>query len=243
MFDNQALNQAHPRTLGLDPDAKPMRIVPRRNYHHEFDGDGGDFKAIGRSIPFRTLLERDLRTLLCADPMVDCYAIECHQLTYYVPDGSGDFVKHVYTPDVVALSVKQKLSVLDSKASAFANDPTWLALKTHIEEAYWRDYRVRFLVPEESDIRRQPRLNNAQIMLRHSYFADDKEALFRVRKIMGSRKAPITIGEIVVSAELLSEPGTCRAFSAIMNLALRGEIDIDHSMPINDDMLIKGFVS
>jgi len=228
----------HPFDLGLRRDARPVRKVPRRNYFMQFEGDGGDFKALGIA-PFRSLLERDLRTLLSATPQVQDYAIESHVLTYFAPNGRGSLDRHTYIPDVVVRYKNGRLAIIDAKAVFFAKSPRWIFLKPFIEEAYRIDHSVDFGVLTEMDIRPQPRLSNCQIMLRHSYIVDDGEALYRVRQALNASVLPITIKQIQAIATLVSNTGSCRAFTAIMNLALIGEIELDLSKPFNRNTQIE----
>jgi hypothetical protein len=231
-------SSAQPENLGLFPGAPVVREVPKRNYLCAVDGDGGDHKALGAT-PFRSLLERDLRTLLGANPAIAHYAVEPHVLTYYVPDGRGGQEKHEYVPDVVCGYRTGAVVVIDAKALFIAGRPGWTRRQPHIEEAYRLDHGVAFLTLDEAEIRAEPRLSNAQIMERHRYIVPDAVALLRVRDVLVALGLPTTIAAVVRAARLTDRPGECRAYTAVMNLALAGEVALDLGRPFSFETEIR----
>ncbi|MFC6791759.1 hypothetical protein ACFQE0_20480 [Methylobacterium komagatae] len=225
-------SSATPANLGLFPGAPVVREVKKRNYLCAVDGDGGDHKALGDA-PFRSLLERDLRTLLGANPDIAHYAVEPHELTYFIPDGRGGQEKHVYVPDVVCRYRAGSVVVIDAKARFIAELPAWTRRQPHIEEAYRLDHGVAFLTLDEAEIRAEPRLSNAQIMERHRYIVPDAVALLRVRDALVTLGLPTTIAAVVRAARLNDRPGECRAYTAVLNLALAGEVALDLARPLS----------
>jgi hypothetical protein len=222
------ISKTTPADLGLSIGSGPVRKVNRRNYHRAVDGDGGDHKALGAS-PFRSLLERDCRTLLSANPAIESYAIEPHTLTYFIPDQKGGHEKHSYTPDVVLRYRDQRVAVLDTKAQFFTTTKNWVKCEPHITEAYNVDHNVPFVVLSEGIIRLQPRLSNCEIMKRHRYIVEDTAALMRVREAIADGGLSTTIEQVTSTAKLDSPVGSDRTYTAIMNLALAGEIELDLS--------------
>ncbi|KAA2234911.1 hypothetical protein F0L46_21430 [Salinarimonas soli] len=214
-----------------------MRETPPYNYGSAIDGVGADHKALGRA-PFRSLLERDMRTLLGANPAIDCYAVEPHTLHYFMPNGRGGFDQHEYVPDVVCRYRAGPVVVVDAKALYLSSRPSWQAREPHIREAYELDHRVAFVVLDETDIRVEPRLSNCQILERHRYIVRDDEALARVRDALLAVGFPTTVREVVHEAGLKSVPGTCRAFTALLNLALGGEVFLDLGAPFAPDTTV-----
>jgi len=196
------------------------------------DGDGGDHKAVGLS-PFRSLLERDLRTLLSANPEIQRYAIEPHTLEYFIPTEGGTFEKHSYVPDVVLQYRAGHIAVIDAKAQFFITTKNWRNCEPHITAAYNIDHNVPFVVLDESIIRLQPRLSNCEIMKRHRYVVEDVAALMRTRDVIACIPLPATIAEVAGAARINSPEGSDRVYTAIMNLSLAGEIDLDLSKPFS----------
>jgi hypothetical protein len=223
-------SSAQPANLGLFPGAPVVRKVKKRNFLCAVDGDGGDHKVLGAA-PFRSLLERDLRVLLGANAGIAHYAIEPHVLIYYIPDGRGGQEKHEYVPDVVCRYRTGAVVVIDAKARFIAGRPSWTRRQPHIEEAYRLDHGVPFLTLDEAEIRAEPRLSNCQVMERHRYIVPDEVAMLRVRDVLVELGLPTTIATVVRTARLNDRPGECRAYTAVMNLALAGEVALDLGRP------------
>ncbi|QOZ24107.1 hypothetical protein [Bradyrhizobium sp. CCBAU 51753] len=221
-----------PADLGLFAGSGPVRKVKRRNYHRAVDGDGGDHKAIGLS-PFRSLLERDVRTLLSANPDIASYAIEPHTLEYFIPTQADSYEKHTYVPDVVLRYRNHRIAVIDAKALFFTTTNAWLKCEPHITAAYNIDHNVPFVVLTEGTIRLEPRLSNCEIMKRHRYIVEDSAALIRTREVIASINLPTTIESVIGTARVNSPEGSNRVYTAIMNLALAGEIDLDLAKPFS----------
>ncbi|MGK7062665.1 hypothetical protein AB4853_40005 [Bradyrhizobium sp. 1050_B9_N1_2] len=226
------ISKTTPADLGLFLGSAPVRRIERRNYHRAVDGDGGDHKAVGLS-PFRSLLERDLRTLLSANPEIQSYAIEPHTLEYFIPTPIGSHEKHTYVPDVVLRYRDHRIAVLDAKALFFTTTKAWLKCEPHITAAYNVDHNVPFVVLTEGTIRLEPRLSNCEIMKRHRYIVEDSAALIRTREVIASIDLPTTIESVTHAARINSPEGSIRVYTAIMNLALAGEINLDLSTPFS----------
>ncbi|MGA0594271.1 hypothetical protein [Enterovirga sp. CN4-39] len=240
MSGARRISSVHPDDLGLFPGAPVVRETPRFNYGHAIDGVGADHKALGPA-PFRSLLERDLRSLLGANPDIDHYAIESHELRYFTPDGRGGFVPRTYVPDVTVRYRSGEIVVLDAKALFFTTLPQWTSREPFITEAYALDHGVNFVVLSEDEIRAQPRLGNAQIMERHRYIVRDEAAVLRVRDVLDGLPSPTTIAAVVTAADLPGRPGECRAYTALMNLALAGEVALDLGQPLSERTEIRGY--
>jgi hypothetical protein len=233
------ISKTTPANLGLFAGAGPVRKVDRRNYNRAVDGDGGDHKALGLS-PFRSLLERDLRTLLSANSEIECYAIEPHTLEYFIPNPDGSQEKHTYVPDIVLRYRSKQIAVLDAKARFFTTTKNWLKCEPHITAAYNIDHNVPFVVLSEDTIRIQPRLSNCEIMKRHRYIVEDLAALMRARDVIADIGLPTTIAKVADAARINSPSGCNRIYTAIMNLALAGEVDLDLSKLISIATEVRG---
>lgn len=223
-------SSAQPANLGLAPGAPVVRTVKKRNFLCAVDGDGSDHKALGAA-PFRSLLERDLRTLLGANPAISYYAVEPHELEFFIPDGRGGQERHAYVPDVVCRYRAGAVVAIDAKARFIAERAGWTKRAPHIEEAYRLDHGVVFLTLDEAEIRAEPRLSNCQILERHRYIVPDEVALSRVRDALVVLGMPTDIAAVARAARLNDRPGECRAYTALMNLALAGEVALDLALP------------
>ena len=221
----------YPAHFGLAPGAKPLR-QRGRGPSSTWDGYVGSQKTNGRSAPFESFLERDLQTHLNADPDIVEYAVQPHRLVYWAPDQDGQPLKRSYTPDAVALTGAGDIVVLDAKAKVFASGEKWRRVEPHIREAYETDHGACFFVLTEDDIRAEPRLTNCQIMLRHRPPGNDSEGELIVRELVHEATGPASIGSITdaAAARGIDED---RTFSALMRMALTGEVRFDHSKSLS----------
>jgi hypothetical protein len=195
-------------------------------------GEFGSQKGVGPT-PFESLLERDFQTILCADYRILEYGVQPHTLTYWTPNSNGSRTKHTYVPDFVVQDREGRLMVIEVKASYFTTLPYWQSREPYIREAYALDHGVPFLLFTERDIRIQPRLANFEIMLRHRGPPDDPEAEHIVRDILRNLGGVTTIGDVCAKGRLPAPPGSDRCYTALMRLALRGEISLDIAKPFS----------
>jgi len=220
--------------LGLFPGTQPLGKRSRRGKTPSYHGVHGGYKALGLAL-FESLLERDFQTVLCADPRVQAYAVQSHQLHYWLPsasDGKTNQNPHIYTPDVSVILKDGRPVVFEVKHSRLRLRESWQKREPHIRRAYIEDHGVHFQVVTEQNIRIQPRLSNYEIMLRHRHPADDVEAEIAVRDALFRVRQQSNIGE-VCDACLLRDNRLSRSYSALIRLALGGEIVLDLNAPLS----------
>lgn len=227
----------YPTHFGLGLGAKPSRRWPRRRRSASWDGFCGSEKTQGPA-PFESLLERDFQTHLNADPTIKEYAVQPHRLIYWAPDETGQMLKRSYTPDVAARTQADRVLVFEVKAKVFAEEPRWRRLEPCIRDAYESDHGVSFIVLTEDEIRAQPRLMNCEVMLRHRKPGDDHLGELIVRHLVHACSAELTIATILEAASK-REIDERRAFSALMRMALSGEIRLDLSRPLSPHTAIR----
>ena len=220
-----------PCHFGLIANSKPVRRLRRRGLSPSWDGQHSSQKALGPAV-FESLLERDAQTLLSADPRIVSYAVQAHRLIYWAPNASGDLIKRQYTPDIVARDVDGQMLIIEVKARHFADGEAWQALEPCIREAYARDHGARLIVLRELEIRQQPRLDNAKLMLAYRGPPDDARAELLTQEALGALGDALDIDGI--SGFLESSAGLVRArtFAALMRLALRGAVTFDMSQQL-----------
>lgn len=216
--------------LGLFKGSMPLGKRTRRGQPWCFTGVAGTTKCLGPAL-FDSLLERDFQTRLEADARVECYAVQPHQLTYWVPNAQGSHTKRLYTPDVVLRLRDGRVLVAEVKASIFTKQQYWLDRVPYIREAYVRDYAVIFIVVTEFQIHVQPTLANCQRMVRYGARFDDDLAIMRVRDAL-QRLSPISTIEAIIRNAELGNGQSHRAYSALMKLALSGEVTLDMDAPL-----------
>lgn len=222
----------HPAKLGIHAGAQPCGPDWSRGARQSWSGTFASGKALGPS-PFRSFLERDCQTLIEANPAIAAYSVEPHVLTYSTPNPAGGFEKRTYVPDFGLILAGGEILIVDAKADALRQTAGWTRREPYIREAYAVQHGVRFLVLTESSIRKEPRLSNCQEMLAHREPGTDLAAITAIRDVLAIVERSSTIGALAAAASLLSPPGQDRAFTAIMRLALRGEVKLDLSRPLS----------
>lgn len=217
--------------FGLFAGTVPLGRKKPRSRTSSYHGVYASTKCLGPA-DFQSLLERDFQTVLCCDPRVEIYAVQAHRLTYWVPNTAGTATQRLYTPDFVVRLRDGRIVVIEVKAEALERQSYWQERGPYIQLAYARDYAVDFLVITERHIRIQPRLSNLERMLHFGARFDDPEAVMRVRDAFALSSARPKIGELCELTVLASERMS-RSYSALMQLALRGEIELDLDQPLS----------
>lgn len=213
--------------LGLVPGAKPVRLTARRRSPpSSIRGWSASPKALGPAL-FESLLERDAQALIGTDPQVEAYAVQCHRLTYFVPTTEG-VQRREYVPDLVLKMRDGRLVVVEVKAGALATKPAWTAVEPHIRRAYQEDHNAEFRLITERNIRRQPQLSNAQVMLSH-YGVSVPEAEIALLQVLDAQDGPISIRGL---SEVLAQLGLSyqQTFTAVMQCAFAGKVEVDTAL-------------
>lgn len=217
--------------LGLFKGTRPLGKRTRRGRTPSYHGVHGGHKALGLAL-FESLLERDFQTVLCADSRVKAYAVQSHQLNFWTRSASGAQTAHLYTPDVCALLTDGRPIVFEVKHSSFLQRRSWLAREPFIRKAYCQDHDVPFVVVTEREIRVQPRLSNYEFMLRHRHPEDDMESEMAIRDTLAKLRTGSCIGELC-DASMISVDRLRRGFSAVIRLALKGELVLNLDEPLS----------
>jgi hypothetical protein len=166
-------------------------------------------------------------------------ATQPHQLVYSEPQSDGATIRRIYTPDLALLMADQSIVVVDFKVAKYAKTASWIEKAKLIKEAYGRDHGVIFNVITDEMIRVEPRRTNIGIMLMHRAVVRDHEAEWRIWEAIAKLGLPATIGAITETCGLVHpSPNVDRAFSAIVNLAIRGEIALDLGKPLGSQSIV-----
>lgn len=114
----------------------------------------------GRMIHWESKLERDQIVLLEIDPDVIAYAEQPTPFRY-----QADGKQRKYTPDFLVRSHDGDL-VIEVKASKFAESQEWMRHLDFLSQLI-AEHGLRYIVATEREIRREPRLSNANRILRY----------------------------------------------------------------------------
>ncbi len=160
-------------------------------------------------------------------------AAQPHVLVYHQPQADGTTIRRAYTPDLAVLMRDGEVVVIDFKIAGYAQLPKWQAKAALITEAYERDHSVTFSVVTNEAIYVQPRHQNVGILLAHRAIVRDGEALVAVRAAVALLGLPTTIDEVRRLVDLpSSSEHVDRAFTALVTMALDGEIRFDLGRPL-----------
>lgn len=210
--------------FGLTNGAQPLRLRSRRSQPpSSIRGWSSSHKAVGPAV-FESLLERDAQTLISVDPEVEEYGVQCHRLTYWTSDREGNR-RRQYTPDLVLKMRDGKYVVVEVKAFGLANKAAWVEVEDHIRRAYREDHDADFIVLTEREIRQEPYLSNAKLMLAHRGHPAPEIEL-PLLEALESEQAPTSIrglsdilGQLCVTYD--------QVFTTVMQCALAGKVELD----------------
>ena len=176
---------------------------------------------------FESTLERDLHTLLSADPDIVRFAVQPHRLTFWCEEPGSWPVKRQYVPDVVAQTRSGARIIFEAKSQTFSTKAPWTLREPFIRKAYREDHGLEMVVLGEPEIRSQPRLSNCRILLQHRPFVVDHETLLTLRRVLKGAYLPSSIGR-VLDAAVGQGADAARAYSVILQMIMSGELSFDH---------------
>ncbi|MBZ9797757.1 hypothetical protein [Mesorhizobium sp. ES1-4] len=225
-----------PQYFGLSEAPSRMRQPLRFSRRGLIVGMSCASKLLG-SRQHGSLLERDLHTLLEADPSFESFALEAHSLIYFAPAEHGSLQRRTYTPDVVARTTSGAIVVLEAKAAALRAKPNWVEREHLIRDAYWCDHGVRFCVLTELDIRKEPRLSNCKIIVSRARGADESDLSLRLLDAIstGPRTLAALYGMVLAPKASI--------FATIMALVYRGNIQFDLAQQLSEGSIFSETVS
>lgn len=212
-----------------------MREIPGRTSRTSWRGWSSSHKIESEAMRFfESTLERDMHTLLSADPDIVRFAVQPHRLTYWCEEPGSWPVKRQYVPDVVAQTRSGACTIFEAKSRTFSTVAPWTLREPFIRKAYRDDHGLEMVVLTESEIRSQPRLSNCQILLQHRPFVADHETLLVLRQVLEMIRLPATIGVVILAA---ADRGaeTARAYSVVLQMIMSGEVVFDHARPLSLD--------
>lgn len=175
-------------------------------------------KKMRRMIAVESTLERDFVILLDADTAVDAYTEQPTTIEYIV-DGK----QHSYTPDF-AVSRGGNLTFIEIKPEAKALRPENIRKFIAIRAAF-AERNYHFIVLTEMDIRRQPRLRNAELLHRLGRVGLPDEELDTIVSELG-RTGNTTVETL---ADRLGRPN---AIASVYGAIAAGRLTMDMSQPL-----------
>jgi hypothetical protein len=203
----------------LFPDPGQMRsrkVVSRSNARST--GKYPSWK-MGRMIHWESINELNAFRLLDCDPSVKSYCEQPCQIRYVL-----DGVERVHYPDILVTTTAGK-QLWEVRVRSNASEPELLARANFLSHALPRwGYEYRTVFGE--DLARQPRLNNANLLLRLGKRAVSDCEWEGVRRTLSEQ------GGLVWSEAISGNYGT-KGREILLSLVLRGVLTIDMNSPIS----------
>lgn len=169
-----------------------------------------------------------------------------HVLTWYRVLKDGRIFKKEFVPEFAVLHRDGTITVVHVLTIADYVSHWWRRDLPLIKECYELDHRVRFHCMSEAEVRVEPLLSNLKMMRRHLPPPADPEALLAIRSAIGFDGLPNNVFGVVdvalrrfMTASDDERTDYERCFSAIFELAYRGEIKLDLSRPFDPTTTIR----
>ena len=239
---------------GFGDDHQPRRNIPKRVRHVTLPVNFPTPKAVAGTVRARLPLMADGLIHLDTDPYWVRISPSPREVEFFSQDANGRFVVASHIPDVGVISRDGRRAFIHFVPLVIQREQPHLARRTEILKDIFRvEHGASYAVLDERDIHIEPRFSNLKTMWMHKLNGWDHPALMAVRKALGRLSMPTTIAE-VRQASLL--PGLRmiwehpdgerhqdlsnfdRAFSALMQLAMNGEVDLDLSRPFSGTTLV-----
>lgn len=184
-----------------------------RIWSHRMQGD----------VPYESLLEADLVTILCVDPEVDGFWAQPEAFRW-----RQDGKVRRYVPDFLILTTAGARAYREVKPlRRLRKDPSLGGRRPAIEAESARR-GATFETWTEKEIRRSPRLENAREILCHAGPVWDEPALAALRRTIRAGTCPGTTGELLRSAGLGPD-----ALCTLLGLVALDELRIDLDQPLS----------
>lgn len=235
---------------------KPGRTVKDRARHPTLPGVFPTRKAPTPWVRTRLPLMMDGLIHLETDPRVERIAVYPPKLEYSVRHEFGGRSKvRTVAPDVAVLEDDGYVTVIEYVPVAIQDERAGFAERVrNLRQIYREEHGCGYAVHSELSIHIEPRMTNLRRQYEHS-FVNDRPALEAVRDALYRHGLPSTIGAVRAAVnlpppvyEVLGSDDKAvfsrrldeidRHFTALMQLAHRGEIEIDLSRPYDDRSVI-----
>ncbi len=234
---------------------EPGRTVKDRARHPTLPGVFPTRKANTSWVRTRLPLMADGLIHLETDPRVVRIAVYPPKLEYSVwHDISRRSKVRTVSPDVAVLEDDGHVTVIEYVPVAIQDERAGFAERV-LKQIYREEHGCGYAVHSELSIRIEPRMTNLRRQYEHS-FVDDRPALEAVRDALYRHGLPSTIGAVRAAVSLppsvyqvLGRTNAAvftrtleeidRHFTALMQLAHRGEIEIDLSRHYDDSSVVR----
>lgn len=222
-------------SLGLAPGCRPVRRIAKKSGRISRPGLFASRKTYGdREIRTESILEMEGLAHIEVNHRYERVAPQPHHLIFHHEKPDGSTRVHSYVPDCAVLTNEGRVIIVDFKWTYLRALPEWAVLEPVIREAYRLDHGATYQVLTEEYVLAEPRRTNVAVMLMHRPIEGAVSEIVAVRGAIGRLGLPSTIGAIREAARLPATGAIDPAFSALMELAMAGEVRIDLGRPFDD---------
>ena len=236
--------------FGFGDDHVPLVKVAKSQKRQEIPVTFPTHKAAQKSIRARSTLMRDALIHFETNPDVVRISAYPIQIEYEASDRYGPVESLKHIPMVGVWSRQKQASYFDIVPVAIQSEQKWIASRTQrLKREFWEQYRATYAVLDEDILHIQPRMMNLATIYHHAY-RHEEAAVIQARRALATLPERTTIQSVIDVAALpqrvhvfYEEDGSIaqhrvlsevqRAFSAVMWLAVQGELKVDISTLIS----------
>lgn len=235
---------------GFSDDHQPKRVVPKRVMHRTLPVYCPTDKAAGGGIRAGHPLMADAIAHFDTDP--GCVRISAYPVSvvYFRHRSRGGLEKLEHIPDLGVLMSSGRRVYLDCIPFFDRRRKPWLEKRAHlVRAACLEQFEADYAVHSEDSLHIQPRFSNIKIMRNHRKAGMDANAEIIIRKVLHELPCPTDIDSIRRAAGLPplvfeKDDGPAvlhdvdRTFSALMRMAMAGEVVLDLSRPFDGSTIV-----
>lgn len=242
-FETQLSNEAFWRDV-FGPNNEPQREIKPGSKYRTLPGWFPTSKNVRGRVRTREPLMADLMIHLDTDPAIRVVAEFPIKTNYHARLLDGTVVTREHIPDLAALRRDGRVLVIDVMPWNVQQETPGIRRRTEALAAHYEQLGARYRLLDETSIRLQPILNNLKLMWMHKSSAHDLKGMAQIRQALLDTSYPATMDDLVrampsnaiiarwsdedeASARHVTECNP--VFTAVMQLAIAGEVDVDLS--------------
>jgi hypothetical protein len=237
----------------FSPGKEPKREIKLGTRYRTLPGWFPTMKNHKGEVRTREPLVGDLLIHLDTDPDVRAISEFAVKVQYQLlrPDGTITIEEHI--PDIAVIDAKGAVFVIDVTPYHVKGTMPWLEMRKPSLERHYAKLGAQYRLVDETTIHLKPLFQNLRLMWKHKKLSHEREGMERLRQLVRDHPLPCTIGALMRSipqnalvARWSDQPGSsvkhvsqCNpVFTAVMQLAISGEVDVDLDKRFSADTLV-----
>ncbi|MHC2574677.1 hypothetical protein [Rhizobium leguminosarum] len=251
-FEQQLANEAYWRKVFSDDNVPLIEIKPGTHYKTlpswfpSRKNPRGEIRA-------REPLVADLLIHLDTDPKIKRiheFAVKI-QYRYHKLDGTILVKEHI--PDICVFDATGAVFVIDVMPFAVQQTMPGIQNRKASLQRHYAGLGAKYMLLDETTIHLRPLFQNLRLMWRHKRLSHEPKGMETLRQILRDHKLGCTVGDLMrtlpsnaIVARWSDEPTTalkhvseCNpVFTAIMQLAMNGEVEVDLDTRFSSDTMV-----